>query len=141
MIAALNVTGGEAALFERLKGAAAVVILDNCEHVVDAAAALAVRLLDAAPGLRILCTSQVPLDVDGEVVFELAPLALADAVELFTRRAAARRGDASARPTTRCATCAARSTVCRWRSSSPRRGPRRCRSRRSPAASTIASAC
>ena len=63
-------------------------ILDNCEHVLDAAAALAVRLLDAAPGLRILCTSQVPLDVDGEAVFELAPLALADAVELFTRRAA-----------------------------------------------------
>ena len=87
VIAALNVTGGEAALFERLKGTAAVVILDNCEHVLDAAAALAVRLLDAAPGLRILCTSQVPLDVDGEAVFELAPLALADAVELFTRRA------------------------------------------------------
>ncbi len=65
-----------------------MVILDNCEHVVDAAAALTVRLLDAAPGLRILCTSQVPLDVDGEAVVELAPLALADAVELFTRRAA-----------------------------------------------------
>ena len=92
----MNVTGGEAALFERLKGAAAVVILDNCEHVVDAAAALAVRLLDAAPGLRILCTSQVPLDVDGEVVFELAPLALADAVELFTRRAAARHSGTTA---------------------------------------------
>ena len=68
-----------------------MVILDNCEHVVDAAAALAVRLLDAAPGLRILCTSQVPLDVDGEAVFELAPLALSDAVELFTRRASAQR--------------------------------------------------
>ena len=79
LVAALNV-GGEAALFERLKRGAALVILDNCEHVVDAAAALAVRLLDAAPELRILCTSQVPLDVDGEVVFELAPLALADAV-------------------------------------------------------------
>ena len=92
LIAALNVAGGEAALFERLKGAAAVVILDNCEHVIDAAAALAVRLLDAAPGLRILCTSQVPLDVDGETVFELTPLALSDAVELFTRRASARRG-------------------------------------------------
>ena len=91
LIAALNVTGGEAALFERLKGTAALVILDNCEHVVDAAAALAVRLLDAAPGLRILCTSQVPLDVDGEAVFELAPLALSDAVELFTRRATAQR--------------------------------------------------
>ena len=59
MIAALHVTGGEAALLERLKASAAVVILDNCEHVLDAAAALAVRLLDAAPALRILCTSQV----------------------------------------------------------------------------------
>ncbi|HYH90071.1 MAG TPA: BTAD domain-containing putative transcriptional regulator [Solirubrobacteraceae bacterium] len=87
LIAALNVTGGEPALIERLKGSAAVVILDNCEHVVDAAAALAIRLLDAAPGLRILCSSQVPLDVEGEVVFELAPLALPDAVDLFTRRA------------------------------------------------------
>ena len=96
-----------------------MLILDNCEHVLDAAAALAVRLLDAAPGLRILCTSQVPLDVDGEAVFELAPLALADAVELFTRRAAA---PAHGEPTTRCASCAARSTGCRWRSSSPRRG-------------------
>jgi predicted ATPase/DNA-binding SARP family transcriptional activator len=90
LVAALNV-GGEAALFERLKTSTAVVILDNCEHVLDAAADLAVRLLDAAPGVRILCTSQVPLDIDGEVVFEIAPLALADAVELFGRRANAQR--------------------------------------------------
>ena len=90
LVAALNV-GGEAALFERLESSTALVILDNCEHVIDAAAALAVRLLDAAPGVRILCTSQVPLDVDGEVVFELAPLALSDAVELFGRRADAQR--------------------------------------------------
>ncbi len=90
LVAALDV-GGEAALVERLKCSASLVILDNCEQVVDAAAALAVRLLDAAPELRILCTSQVPLDVDGEVVFELAPLALSDAVALFSRRASARR--------------------------------------------------
>ena len=90
LVAALNV-GGEAALFERLKSRTAVVVLDNCEHVIDAAAALAVRLLDAAPGVRVLCTSQVPLGVDGEVVFELAPLALADAVALFGRRATAQR--------------------------------------------------
>ena len=87
LISALKGPGGEEALFERLKGATALVILDNCEHVLDAAADLAVRLLDAAPGLRILCTSQVPLDIDGETVFELAPLALSDAVELFSRRA------------------------------------------------------
>jgi predicted ATPase/DNA-binding SARP family transcriptional activator len=90
LVATLNVSG-EAALFERLKSSAALVILDNCEHVLDAAASLAVRLLDAAPGLRILCTSQVPLDIDGEVVFELVPLALSDAVALFTRRADAQR--------------------------------------------------
>ena len=91
LIAALNVIGGEAALFERLKSSAALVILDNCEHVIDEAADLAARLLDAAPRLRILCTSQVPLGVDGETVFELAPLALSDAMELFTRRASVRR--------------------------------------------------
>jgi predicted ATPase/DNA-binding SARP family transcriptional activator len=93
VIAALHVTGGEAALLERLKSSAAVVILDNCEHVLDAAAALAVRLLDAALSLRILCTSQVRLDVDGESVLELTPLALSEAVELFTLRATARRQD------------------------------------------------
>ena len=141
LVSAVDGPGGEAALFERLKYSSAVVILDNCEHVVDAAADLAVRLLDAAPGLRILCTSQVPLDIDGEVVFELAPLALADAVELFTRRATAQRRE----PTRErgrgraCSTCAALSTVCPWPSSSPRRVPRRCPSRRSPAASTTGS--
>ena len=91
LIAAMGVTGGEAALLERLKATAALVILDNCEHVLDAAAALAVRLLDAAPGLRVLCTSQAPLDVEGEAVFELGPLGLADAVALFNLRA--RRGE------------------------------------------------
>ena len=91
LVSAVGGPGGEEALLERFKSTAAVVILDNCEHVLDAAAALAVRLLDTAPALRILCTSQVPLDIDGEVVFELAPLALSDAVELFTRRATAQR--------------------------------------------------
>jgi predicted ATPase/DNA-binding SARP family transcriptional activator len=93
VIAALHVSGGEAALLERLKAAPALVVLDNCEHVLESAAELATCLLDAAPQLRILCTSQVPLDVEGETVFELAPLPLAEAAELFTRRAAARHRD------------------------------------------------
>jgi predicted ATPase len=91
LIAALGVVGGKTALYEGLRGADALIILDNCEHVIDAAADLAVRLLEAAPGIRVLCTSQAPLDVEGESVFELAPLALGDAVELFTRRATAQR--------------------------------------------------
>ena len=91
LIAALDVPGGEAAMFERLKSATGLVILDNCEHVLDAAAALVGQLLDAAPDLRVLCTTQVPLDIDGEVLVDLAPLPLADAVELFSQRAAAQR--------------------------------------------------
>ncbi len=96
LISALNVTGGEAALFERFKGDAALVILDNCEQVIDVVADLAIRLLDATPGLRILCTSQISLDVEGEAVFKLEPLALSDAVELFTHRASTRRGNQGA---------------------------------------------
>ena len=96
VVAALDVAGGETALFERLRGVTAVVVLDNCEHVVDAAAAVALRLLDASDGIQVLCTSQVALDVDGEAVFDLGPLALPDAVELFTRRASARRRDTQA---------------------------------------------
>lgn len=91
LMSTFNVTGGDAALVERVRTLTGVLVLDNCEHVIDAAATVAVRLLDAAPGLRILCTSQVPLDVDGEVHHELAPLALEDAVDLFARRAAAQR--------------------------------------------------
>src|SRR4051794_37536731 len=92
VITALEVVGGEAALQERLRRTEAVLILDNCEHVLDAAAALVERLLDAAPTLRILCTSQIPLGLDEEAVFELAPLTLEDAVELFALRSA-RPGD------------------------------------------------
>jgi predicted ATPase/DNA-binding SARP family transcriptional activator len=86
VIAALGVVGGELALQERLRKTEGVLILDNCEHVVDAAAALAERLLDAAPTLRVLCTSQVPLGLAEEAVLELAPLTLEDAVELFALR-------------------------------------------------------
>jgi predicted ATPase/DNA-binding SARP family transcriptional activator len=88
VLAALGVVGGEPALVDRLRREQVVLLLDNCEHVRDAVAPLIERLLDAAPHVQILCTSQVALDVDGEVVVELAPLALADAVELFTLRAA-----------------------------------------------------
>src|SRR3954469_17884193 len=88
VIAALEVVGAEAALQERLRRTEAVLILDNCEHVLDAAATLVERLLDAAQTLRVLCTSQIPLGLAEEAVFELAPLRLEDAAELFARRSA-----------------------------------------------------
>ncbi|MFE2724842.1 BTAD domain-containing putative transcriptional regulator [Kitasatospora sp. NPDC059327] len=66
-----------------------LLVLDNCEHVVDAAADLAALLLRTAPGLRVLATSQEPLGLTGEAVFLVEPLATDDAVRLFNERAAA----------------------------------------------------
>ncbi|WP_067833523.1 BTAD domain-containing putative transcriptional regulator [Actinomadura kijaniata] len=66
-----------------------LLVLDNCEHVVRSAAALADRLLRAVPGLRILATGREPLDVAGETVLPVEPLPTADAVRLFTERARA----------------------------------------------------
>jgi predicted ATPase/DNA-binding SARP family transcriptional activator len=86
LLAAMKVSGGQTALFERLRTTDALIILDNCEHVLDAAIEV-VSLLLAAPGVRVLCTSQVPLGIDGGTTVELAPLALDAAVELFIRRA------------------------------------------------------
>lgn len=51
-----------------------LIVLDNCEHLVEAAATLAVRLLKAAPGIHILATSREPLRAEGERVHRLASL-------------------------------------------------------------------
>ncbi|WP_306332241.1 BTAD domain-containing putative transcriptional regulator [Streptomyces sp. KL118A] len=66
-----------------------LLVLDNCEQVVEEAAALTDALLRAAPGLRVLATSQEPLGLTGETVFLVEPLPAADAVRLFAARAAA----------------------------------------------------
>ncbi|MGW0335631.1 AfsR/SARP family transcriptional regulator [Streptomyces sp. NPDC003011] len=66
-----------------------LLVLDNCEHVVDAAAELTEVLLRTAPGVRVLATSQEPLGLTGEAVFLVEPLPTADAVRLFLERAAA----------------------------------------------------
>ncbi len=66
-----------------------LLVLDNCEHVVEAAAELAGLLLRTAPGLCVLATSREPLGLAGEVVFLVEPLQTADAVRLFLERAAA----------------------------------------------------
>ena len=51
-----------------------VLILDNCEHVIEAAAALAGHLLAACPRVRILATSRQPLRIDGETLCPVLPL-------------------------------------------------------------------
>ena len=77
-----------------------LLILDNCDHLLDVSAMLVARLLARAPRLRILATSRQPLDVRGEHVFQVQPLAspprgvtspdqalMYDAVRLFADRA------------------------------------------------------
>lgn len=67
----------------------ALIVLDNCEHVVDASAELAQMLLSAAPQLRILATSRRTLRIVGEYVFDVPALSLNEAVDLLAARAAA----------------------------------------------------
>ncbi|MFH8564701.1 BTAD domain-containing putative transcriptional regulator [Streptomyces sp. NPDC017988] len=86
-------SGSAAGPLERLAAALrdrnVLLVLDNCEQVVEHAAALAEALLRAAPRLRVLATSQEPLGLTGEAVFLVEPLRGDDAVELFVARAAA----------------------------------------------------
>ncbi|MGW4485371.1 ATP-binding protein [Amycolatopsis sp. NPDC004368] len=87
-------------LAEYLRDKSLLLVLDNCEHLAEACARLASELLAAAPDLRILATSRHVLNVEGERVFPVAPLAVPavhdladavglDAVTLFTERATA----------------------------------------------------
>jgi predicted ATPase/DNA-binding SARP family transcriptional activator len=70
----------EASPLDRLVAALAdrddVVILDNCEHVIEAAAVLAGRVLSACPQLRIVATSRQPLRIDGETLCPVPPLSV-----------------------------------------------------------------
>ncbi|OLE22989.1 MAG: hypothetical protein AUG44_23395 [Actinobacteria bacterium 13_1_20CM_3_71_11] len=86
-----------------LAGRELLLILDNCEHVVDACARFAESALRRAPRLRLLCTSRQPLGMASEHVWEIPPLPLPDrdgplsagtaprsaAIALFVARAAA----------------------------------------------------
>ncbi len=71
-----------------------LMVLDNCEHVLDASATFVASLLGAAPGVTVLATSREPLGVPGEAVWQVPSLSLADeAVELFADRARLARAD------------------------------------------------
>ena len=86
-----------------LRDKAALIVLDSCEHVIDAAAPLAEAVLKAAPGVSILTTSREPLRAEGEALHRLAALELPSdpgelaaidamrysAVQLFNERAMA----------------------------------------------------
>ena len=87
-----------AAVLDYLRARALLLILDTCEHLVDACATLAAEVLRAAPAVTLLATSRQPLDVRGASTFQLRPLPVpgvgdeasdSDAVALFAQRAAA----------------------------------------------------
>ncbi|MFR9791503.1 AfsR/SARP family transcriptional regulator [Streptomyces sp. MB22_4] len=68
-----------------------LIVLDNCEHVIEAAARLAERLLARCPELTVLATSREPLGVPGELVRPVEPLPEPVALRLFAERGAAAR--------------------------------------------------
>ncbi len=88
-------------LLDGLVDARALLVLDNCEHLIDACAHLADELLSHCPGLRIVATSREPLGITGESLLSIAPLSQPvpgvsaqeavgfPAVRLFAERAAA----------------------------------------------------
>jgi predicted ATPase/DNA-binding SARP family transcriptional activator len=92
----------EDALADVLRVSDQLVVLDNCEHVIDAVASLVGKLTAVCPRLCLLATSREPLGVPGEVVHTVTPLRISDdahvgdlagspAVQLFCDRAAAAR--------------------------------------------------
>ncbi|MCX5215416.1 LuxR C-terminal-related transcriptional regulator [Kitasatospora sp. NBC_00240] len=107
----LRTMGPEATtvLVDYMRDKRLLLVLDNCEHLVEACADLAAELLPACPGVRVLATSREVLDIGGERTFVVAPLpvpeedegpdrtptagawsgAVADAMALFADRAAA----------------------------------------------------
>ena len=76
-------------IVRHLAGRSLVVVIDNCEHVIGQAAALADILVGSLPALRLITTSREPLGVPGEVLVAVGGLAPPAAVELFVERARA----------------------------------------------------
>jgi non-specific serine/threonine protein kinase len=79
-----------ASLAEYLSGRQLLLVLDNCEHLVDAVAALADLLLRAAAGLRVLATSRESLTMTGETVLAVPPLSVPEAGRPLTAAELAR---------------------------------------------------
>ena len=77
----------EAYLLSQLEARNALVVVDNCEHVIDAVGDLVARLVRTAPDIRVLATSRLGLGVPDEVMWHVQPLELDTAAfELFTQR-------------------------------------------------------
>lgn len=69
-------------IISHLVGRTTLLVLDNCEHLLDASVRFVTRLLEALPDLRILATSREPLGLSGEQVYRLGPLAVPSEADL-----------------------------------------------------------
>jgi predicted ATPase/DNA-binding SARP family transcriptional activator len=72
---------------QQLTGREMLIVLDNCEQIVEPCRALVARVLRAAPNVAFIVTSRTVIHASGEAVFSLAPLGRIDAGKLFTERA------------------------------------------------------
>ncbi|HET6166655.1 MAG TPA: BTAD domain-containing putative transcriptional regulator [Marmoricola sp.] len=82
-----------ARIAQHLDQAPSLLILDNCEHIVEAVADLAAYLVATTREVRVLTTTRAPLAIAAERVYALGELGAEDAAELFTQRAVASRPD------------------------------------------------
>lgn len=147
----------EASLAGYLADASALIVLDNCEHVLDGAVRLVTALLSATSRVRVLATSRAPLGAGAERVWPVPPLSLPavpgrpalgmpgqhEALELFENRAAAvvpgfRLGPQNQEAVAR---VCRRLDASRWRSSWPRSGCASCLQSRSWTGWKTASSC
>ena len=129
----------ESRVLHRLRDQHLLLVLDNCEHLLDAASRMASAILRECGAVRLLATSREPLDVDGEHVARVRSLPLPESADGSTTEDAATRCDCSwsalaarnrisrstRRPSARSPRSAAGWTASRWRSSWPR--PASCR--------------
>ncbi|MGN6173739.1 MAG: LuxR C-terminal-related transcriptional regulator [Streptosporangiaceae bacterium] len=121
------------AVLEHLAARRALLVLDNCEHLLAEVAAFTERVLAACPGVRVLSTSRERLAVTGEHLVTVPPLSLVADVDGGEAGSEARycsptvpvpSARISARPWPSMS-CAPGSKACRWRSSWPRRAAHR----------------
>ncbi|OBE99352.1 AfsR family transcriptional regulator [Mycolicibacterium elephantis] len=80
-------------VIEHLRTRELLLVVDNCEHLLDDAAALIDRISRYCPRVSVLATSRAALAIEGEQVIPVEPLAESDAIALFADRAKASRGD------------------------------------------------
>src|SRR6202042_3718023 len=80
-----------ARIAQRLAQSPSLLVLDNCEHLIEAAAELTAFLISTAPDVRVLTTSRAPLAIAAERVYALGELETDDAAQLFRERAVAAR--------------------------------------------------